>query len=102
MNEPLLWDLEETARQLNVCMRTVRRLIMRGDFPAVRVGRCVRVPVDAVRAYVERNMQPAHNTRCAEPGVREKEVYACHTDAMTVPSIGSVTQARAVRELAGC
>lgn len=39
----LLWNLEETAKQLgNISPRTVQRLIQRGELTVVRVGRCVR------------------------------------------------------------
>ena len=97
MNEHLLWDLEETARQLGVCTRTVRRLIMRGEIPAVRVGRCIRVPARGVHDWLEKSMHPAHNPDCAEPGVRKE--FTCHTVAKTVQFGGSVTSTQAVREL---
>ena len=35
----LLWNLDETARQLGgVSTRTVRRLLQRGELPTVRIG----------------------------------------------------------------
>lgn len=101
MDEQLLWDIEETARQLGgVSTRTVRRLIMRGELPAVRVGRRVSVPAAGVHTYIERNMQPAHNTPRAEPGVREGGNNACHTVARNPPSGGSITSMQAAKELA--
>jgi excisionase family DNA binding protein len=45
--ERLLLTLPETAKALSVATRTVRRLIDRGELPQVKVGRCVRVPVEA-------------------------------------------------------
>ena len=97
MDEQLLWDIEETARQLGVCTRTVRRLIMRGEFPAVRVGRCIRVSAQGVREWLEKTMRPAHNPECAEPGMRKES--SCHTVARIVRVGGSVTTTQAAREL---
>ena len=79
MNDALLWSVDEAARQLGgVSSRTVRRMIERGELPAVRVGRRVTVPADAVRSFVHgtpapTHMQPpaaaAHNRRRAGPDV---------------------------------
>ncbi len=74
MTEPLLWNLDEAARQLgNVSTRTVRRMLERGELPVVRVGRSVRIPAQAVRSWVDLNMANAHNLRvrgakCAKGG----------------------------------
>lgn len=98
MSDYLLWNLDETARQLGgVSARTVRRLIARGALPMVRVGRCVRVPASAVQDYVASTMTLTHNAHCAEPGVRKE--YTCHTVAKIVPFGGSVTSTRAAKEL---
>ena len=49
MTDTLLWNLDEAARQLGgLSIRTVRRLIERGELPVVRIGRAVRVPADAI------------------------------------------------------
>ena len=68
--EALLWNLDETARQLgNVHPRTVRRLIDRGELPAVRIGRCIRVPAAAVRGWIEQKISRAHNPSGARQAV---------------------------------
>lgn len=48
-----LLNTHESAEQLAVSERTVRRLIARGDLPAVRVGRTVRVSQDALDAFIK-------------------------------------------------
>lgn len=61
----LLWNLDEAARQLGgVSQRTVRRLIERGELPTVRIGRCVRIPADAARQWVQNKLdaRPAPET----------------------------------------
>jgi len=99
MTDALLWDLEEAARQLGgVSTRTIRRLIERRELPAVRVLGRVCVPAAAVREWIDRKMQPAHNQECAGPGVR-KEVTACHTVAKIVPFGGSASLTQAAKEL---
>lgn len=61
-NDPLLWNLDEVARQLGgVSPRTVRRLIERDELPKVRVGRRLLVPSAAVHAYVAKGHTPADN-----------------------------------------
>ncbi len=108
--ERLLLTLQETAKALSVAPRTVRRLIERGELPKVKVGRCVRVPADAVQAWVDKEVRHAHNKACAGSGVRGKEINACQsantneiwTESMTVPIppvIGHLTPTQAVREL---
>lgn len=99
MTDALLWDLKEAARQLGgVSTRTIRRLIERRELPAVRVLGRVCVPAAAVREWIDRKMQPAHNQECAGPGVR-KEVKACHTVAKIVPFGGSASSTQAAKEL---
>ncbi|MEW6332078.1 MAG: helix-turn-helix domain-containing protein [Pseudomonadota bacterium] len=96
--ERLLWSLEETARQLgDVSTRTVRRLVERGELPAVRVGRLLRIPREGVRAWVDQYLDRTHNPPRSEPGVRKETT--CHTDAKIAPSTGSASSTQAAREL---
>lgn len=44
----------EVAAALRMGKRSVWRLISSGELPTVRIGRCVRVSADALRAFVER------------------------------------------------
>jgi excisionase family DNA binding protein len=51
--EPLLLTIPQAARVLAVGRTTVYELIAAGDLEAVHIGRSVRVPVEAVRAFVD-------------------------------------------------
>jgi len=43
----------EAAERLSVATITVRRLIDAGDLPAYKVGKAVRIPVEAIDGYLE-------------------------------------------------
>lgn len=60
-NPKLLLKPEEAAEALGVGRTTVYGLISAGDLPSVRIGRCRRIPVDALTTYVER-LSVARNT----------------------------------------
>ena len=51
---PLFLTIPQAAAVLAVGRTTVYELIGAGDLEAVHIGRSVRVPVDAVRAFVDR------------------------------------------------
>jgi excisionase family DNA binding protein len=51
VSESLL-RLDDVAAELSVSLRTVRRLVTRGDLPVVRVGSAVRVRPSDLRRYV--------------------------------------------------
>ncbi|WP_366929579.1 helix-turn-helix domain-containing protein [uncultured Thiohalocapsa sp.] len=58
--DPLLWSLDEAARQLGgVSVRTVQRLIQRRELPAVSVGRRRLVRPADVRALIARSSTPS-------------------------------------------
>lgn len=117
----ILWDLNETCRQLGgVSKSTVRRLIQQGDLASCRVGnRLLRVLADSVRAYVENHtfgkstsevrggVMPANvvvmpveaqNSPCAE-SVACREIEPCHTDARIHRIGGSNTPTQAGNQL---
>jgi excisionase family DNA binding protein len=50
--EPLLLSLSETAKQLNICERTVWTLVHSGELPHVRVGRRVLVSRTAMESWI--------------------------------------------------
>jgi excisionase family DNA binding protein len=50
--EPLAVDIREAGRLLSLSARTIRRHIQSGRLQAVRVGRRVLVPVEALTAMV--------------------------------------------------
>lgn len=49
----------EAAESLALKPSTVRAWLLRRKLPCVRVGRCVRVPAQAIAEFVERNTVPA-------------------------------------------
>jgi excisionase family DNA binding protein len=54
---PPMLNFEETARNLNVSTKTVRRLIARGELPAYRIGSCPRISDEALRSYLRRTRE---------------------------------------------
>jgi excisionase family DNA binding protein len=95
----LLWSFEEVAAQLGgISIRTVRRLVELGELPVCRVGRLVRIPSDAVRTYVSRMTEEAHNRPRTE-SVTWKGNKSCHTDARTRRTGGSNTPMQAEKQL---
>lgn len=51
---PLLITVAEAAQRVGLSRTTVYDLIQAGKFPHKRIGRCIRVPVKALEAWVER------------------------------------------------
>ena len=51
---PLLLTIPQAASVLAVGRTTVYELIGAGELEAVHIGRSVRVPVDALRSFVDR------------------------------------------------
>jgi excisionase family DNA binding protein len=81
MEAPLLWKLEEAAKQLGgVSTRTVQRMIQSGELPSVLVRRTVKVPAASVLEWVERNMRNSHNGTCVQQAVqRNAEKSTCQS-----------------------
>jgi excisionase family DNA binding protein len=49
-----LLRVREIAAQLGIHPQSVRRLVWSGTLPSVRVGHSVRVPANAVRAFLDK------------------------------------------------
>ncbi len=49
---PRLLSIDETALELHVSTKTIRRLIERGTLTARRINRCLRVSQDDLRLYL--------------------------------------------------
>lgn len=47
-----LWTASEVARALRLSKATIYRLIDRGDIPALRLGKSVRIPHSAVTSLL--------------------------------------------------
>jgi excisionase family DNA binding protein len=52
---PLQYTIADTARLLSVSIRTVKRLIEKGELATVGQGRLKRVPYDSIVAYLNRH-----------------------------------------------
>ena len=59
----LLLTPEEAARRLAVGRTTVYELLSSGALRSVQIGRCRRVPVSALSAFVERLVDQGGNRR---------------------------------------
>lgn len=52
VGEPWLLDSREVAGLLRISRTTAFQLMGRGDVPVVRIGRCIRVPRQALATWV--------------------------------------------------
>lgn len=55
--EKMLLTPAETAQMLGICRATAYRLIVSNRLPAVRVGGLWRVPSEALRGWIERQLR---------------------------------------------
>jgi excisionase family DNA binding protein len=51
--EARLVSAKYAAAMLSVSSRTIYMLVEQGDLPGLRVGRCVRIPLDGLLAFVD-------------------------------------------------
>lgn len=95
-----LLTLPETARRLgDVSVRTVRRLMARGELDWCCIGlRSVRVSEPSVEAYIATRLHSGHTSARAEP-VAWKGTSPCHINARIHPSGTRPIQTQAAREL---
>ena len=94
-HERLLWTLGEVAKQLNVSTRTVSRLIDKGELSTIRIGRSVRIEMQAVHHFVE-TLRDYNEPRVGS-AVQEKRT--CHINAKEVRSGGYRSPIQTVNEL---
>ena len=64
----LLYTKSKVAFLLGVSLRTVDRLIEREELPVVRIGRTVRIEIQAVHHFISN--QREYNGQCVESAVR--------------------------------
>lgn len=55
--DQLLLKPEDVARTLNLGRTKVYELIMKGDLPSIVVGKCRRVPADALRKWIDKQLE---------------------------------------------
>ena len=54
--DKLLLRPVEAAEAIGISRTKIYELLARGDLPSVRIGSSVRVPVDALRAWIARQV----------------------------------------------
>ena len=64
MNESLTISVAEAAEQLGVCTKTVYDLTWTDGFPAVRIGRKVRISRAGLAQWVEAQRQDVRKGVC--------------------------------------
>jgi excisionase family DNA binding protein len=63
MNNHGFLTVRETAELLNLRESTIRMWLLKRKLPRVNCGRAVRIPVDAITKFIERNTIPAREER---------------------------------------
>jgi len=61
-NDRLLLGVGEVAHQLGVSRSSAYKLVLAGEIPVVRLGRSVRVPVAALRTWLDDHTEPWSGT----------------------------------------
>ena len=51
-----LLTVQETARMLKTTRQQIRKMIANEEFPAVKVGREWRIPMESIRMFLENNL----------------------------------------------
>lgn len=57
MDNRLMLRPAEVADAIGICRSKTYELIAARQIPSIRVGGCVRVPVDALRAWIDRQLE---------------------------------------------
>lgn len=52
--DPVLLSPRQVADRLGCSLSTVHKLLRSGDLESVKIGQLRRIPLDAVRVYIER------------------------------------------------
>ena len=67
-NRRLAYRVPEAAEAVGISRAKAYELINRGEIPSIRVGGCVRVPVDALRAWIDRRLAEQDAKRAEAAG----------------------------------
>ena len=68
--EKLVVTVPEAAELTSVGRSTGYAFVASGEWPSIRVGRSVRVPVAELRAWIERRMQKTERAAAAPEGTK--------------------------------
>ena len=105
-DEKLLWTMDQVADQFGVCTKTVSRLITNGELPIVRIGRNIRIEVQAVHHFVQQHRRynedraglvvrhPQGERKCLSSANERK----ASSNERTARTGGHLSQAQAVKE----
>jgi excisionase family DNA binding protein len=52
-NRPALLTIGEVSKVTSICKSKVYEMVWSGDWPSVRIGTAVRIPADALQAWIE-------------------------------------------------
>ena len=97
-HERLLWTLGEVAKQLNVSTRTVSRLIEKGELSTIRIGRSVRIEMQALNHFLD-NCRHYNESR-VESAVRNPTgERACRIGTRRDVKMAVSTQVRTTRSV---
>ena len=61
MSTPTLIKPIEVAQMLSVSLPTVKRMLADSVLPSLKIGRCRRVPVEAVKDLIQRRCEAARS-----------------------------------------
>ena len=65
-SEPWLLDSREVARLLDISRTKAFAMIGRNELPVIRIGRCVRVSRDGLRAWIHENSSTTRSGQAFE------------------------------------
>ena len=57
VNERLLYRVEEVAEMLSLGRSKTYQMVATGALPSVRLGRCVRIPANVLRQWIEEQFE---------------------------------------------
>ena len=78
MSERMLLRVTEAAEALSLSRSKTYELIQSGELPSVRIGRATRVPVGALRTWVEAGLTAAAESRENPPGLGTRDGITRH------------------------
>ncbi len=63
---------EQVAQELGIARSKAYQMMASGELPVIRIGTSVRVPADALKAWIEQNVQGNSEGRQAKRTTEQK------------------------------